>query len=135
LDEIQAAILREKLPHLNTWNAERRRIANLYNAAFESLPIISFPSIGEDYVAHLYVIRVSERDSFRDFLKNHGVASDVHYPVPDHLQLAYPDAHVPGTMFVTESASAQVVSLPCFPGMTDSEIDHVIFAVKAYFRR
>jgi dTDP-4-amino-4,6-dideoxygalactose transaminase len=122
LDEIQAAILREKLPHLNTWNAERRRIANLYNAAFESLPIISFPSIGEDYVAHLYVIRVSERDSFRDFLKNHGVASDVHYPVPDHLQLAYPDAHVLNDVCYRICGTSGKFAV--FSGMIDSEIDH-----------
>lgn len=135
LDEIQAAILREKLQHLNTWNAERRRIACLYNAAFESLPIISIPAIGEDYVAHLYVMRVNERDAFRDFLKAKGIATDVHYPIPDYLQTAYPHAQVVGGMQVTDAASRSVVSLPCFPGLSDSEIDRVIAAVIAFFQR
>lgn len=135
LDEMQAAILREKLPHLDAWNAERRRIASLYNAAFESLPIISIPAVGEDYVAHLYVMRVNERDAFRDFLKAKGIATDVHYPITDHLQTAYPDALVVGEMRVTEAASSSVVSLPCFPGLSDAEIDRVIAAVIAFFQR
>jgi dTDP-4-amino-4,6-dideoxygalactose transaminase len=135
LDEIQAAILREKLQHLNTWNAERRRIASAYNAAFETLPVISIPAIGEDYVAHLYVIRINERDAFRDFLKAKNIATDVHYPIPDHLQTAYPNACVVGEMGITEAASSSVVSLPCFPGLSDAEIDRVIAAVKAFFQR
>ena len=135
LDEIQAAILNEKLPHLDAWNSERRHIASLYNAAFACLQIISLPTIGEDYVAHLYVIRVNNRDAFRDFLKAEGVATDVHYPIPDHLQSAYPNACVVGPMCATEAASTSVVSLPCFPGLTVSEIDRVIAAVEMYFER
>lgn len=132
LDEMQAAILREKLPHLDRWNAERRRIARRYNEAFSDLPLRCPASVGDDYVAHLYVLRISGRDAFRAFLREHGVTTDVHYPVPDHHQAAY--ASPAGSCLpVTEAACGEVVSLPCFPGMTDKEVEHVSHAVRLYF--
>lgn len=132
LDEIQAAILREKLPHLANWNNERRRIAQRYNDAFAALPVERPCSIAEDYVAHLYVLRVKDRNTFREFLKERGVTTDVHYPIPDHSQSAYPYS---GTlqMNITESACASVVSLPCFPGLTEIEVERVVAAVLEYF--
>lgn len=135
LDEMQAAILNEKLPLLDRWNAERRSIASRYNAAFAAFPILALPAIGDDYVAHLYVIRIEGRDAFREFLKEQGVATDAHYPIPDHRQPAYPGARIAGALPVTEAASQTVVSLPCFPGMSDEQVEQVIAAVSAYFRR
>lgn len=135
LDEIQAAILREKLPRLENWNKERRQIAMRYNAAFASLPVRSPISVEEDYVAHLYILRVSERDAFRNFLKSYGIATDIHYPIPDHLQPAYQDAMVAEPLCVTEAAGQTVVTLPCYPGLTDPEIERVIKAVQEFFRR
>ena len=135
LDEMQAAILREKLPRLDSWNAGRRGIAESYGKAFADLPLISLPAVGEDYVAHLYVMRVRERDAFREFLRERGVATDVHYPIPDHLQPAYPVAVTAGTLRVTEAACATVVSLPCFPGLGQPEVDRVVEAVRAFFKR
>lgn len=132
LDEMQAAILREKLPHLDRWNAERRQIARRYNQAFSSLPLRCPASVDEDYVAHLYVLRLAERDDLRAFLKEQGVTTDVHYPVPDHQQKAYASPVAP-PLPVTEEACAQVVSLPCFPGMTEEEVGHVSHAVRRYF--
>ena len=134
LDEIQAAVLREKLAHLAQWNAQRRDIARRYNAAFASLPVRCPCSTGEDYVAHLYVLRVEGRESFREFLKARGVTTDVHYPIPDHRQPAYrvPDI---AAMEVTESACASVVSLPCYPGLTEAEVERVIAAVREYFQQ
>jgi len=132
LDEMQAAILRDKLPHLNRWNAERRHIARRYNQAFSGLPLRCPASLGDDYVAHLYVVRLAGRDDFRAFLKEHSIVTDVHYPVPDHLQAAYAsptDAALP----VTEDACNTVVSLPCFPGMTDEEVERVSRVVCLYF--
>ena len=133
LDEIQAAILREKLPHLAAWNNERRRIAQRYNDAFAALPIERPCSIGEDYVAHLYVLRVKDRNTFREFLKVRGIATDVHYPIPDYKQPAYALSGVV-QLDVTESACESVVSLPCFPGMTDIEVDRVVAAVLEYYQ-
>lgn len=135
LDEMQAAILNEKLPHLDAANAERRRIAGRYNAAFAALPALALPAVGDDYVAHLYVLRIAEREAFRAFLKGEGVASDAHYPIPDHQQPAYPGARVAGSLRVTEAASASVVSLPCYPGMADDDVASVTAAVLAYFQR
>lgn len=133
LDEIQAAVLREKLPHLAKWNSERRHIAQRYNEAFASLPITRPCSTGEDYVAHLYVLRVKDRQSFREFLKERGIATDIHYPTPDHRQPAYPFTDV--TLDVTESVCSSVVSLPCFPGLTEVEVERVIDAVLEYFQQ
>lgn len=132
LDEIQAAILRLKLPLLDKWNNERRSIASAYCAAFANLPIQMPASLGEDFVAHLFVIRVENRDDFISFLKQHGVSTDVHYPVPDHWQTAYePEEtfHLP----VTERACSGLVSLPCFPGLTEDQVTYVVNTVRSYF--
>ena len=134
LDEMQAAVLREKLPHLARWNNERRRIAQRYNEAFASLPIARPCSTGEDYVAHLYVLRVNDRQSFRGFLKDRGIATDIHYPIPDHQQPAYPFTEAT-QLDVTETACSSVVSLPCFPGLTEVEVKRVIDAVLEYFQQ
>ncbi|EIF33052.1 putative PLP-dependent enzyme possibly involved in cell wall biogenesis [Burkholderia sp. Ch1-1] len=137
MDELQAAILREKLPHLNDWNSQRRAVARRYNAAFNDLPVKAASSVDADYVAHLYVIRVRNRDSFRAHLGEQQIATEVHYPIPDHLQAVYtgrsvsPRQHLP----VTEQSAAEIVTLPCFPGMTEAQVDRVIESVCAYFKR
>lgn len=134
LDEIQAAVLREKLERLAQWNNERRDIARRYNAAFASLPVQCPCSTDEDYVAHLYVLRVPDRQPFRESLKAGGIATDVHYPIPDHRQPAYPFSDL-AQLDVTESACSSVVSLPCFPGMTEVEVERVIAAVLEWFKQ
>lgn len=134
LDEIQAAILRVKLPMLDQWNAERRAIAQKYCEAFASLPIQLPASLGDDFVAHLFVVRVETRDAFMLYLKQHGISTDIHYPVPDHWQTAYV-LNEPFNLPVTEMASYQLVSLPCFPGLTIDEVDHVIEVVFSYFEQ
>lgn len=133
LDELQAAILRAKLPRLDQWNADRRDIASRYNEAFASLPVLCPPSSGEEYVAHLYVLKVEQRNEFRDFLKMHHIATDIHYPIPDYLQNAYKCCQQKGALPITEEACDTVVSLPCFPGMDDAEVEQVIDAVRQYF--
>lgn len=135
LDEMQAAILRDKLPSLDGWNAERRRIATRYNKAFADLPLTLPSSIGEDFVAHLYVLRAEARDAFRQHMTANGVATDIHYPVPDHRQRAYPHAKTIGELTNTDAASETVVTLPCFPGLTDLEVAVVIEAVRSFFKR
>lgn len=132
LDEMQAVVLREKLPYLDRWNEERRKIARQYNEAFSGLSVRCPPSLSEDYVAHLYVLRVKHRSKFRKFFTNKGIATDVHYPIPDHLQPAYQCEQIAGSLPVTEEACNSVVTLPCFPGMTDAEISRVIEAVVAW---
>lgn len=132
LDEMQAAILRVKLPLLNAWNEQRRSIAQRYNAAFASLDMQLPASTGDDYVAHLYVVRVKARTEFAAALKERLVSTDIHYPIADHKQPAYNVAPTQ-SLTVTEQACNTVISLPCFPGLTDEEVDRVIDAVKAFF--
>ena len=134
LDEMQAAILREKLTHLERQNTERRDIARKYNKAFEKFPLICPISLDDDYVAHLYVVQVSKRDEFRSFLNEQGIMTDTHYPIPDHLQKAYVCEQKIGSLPLTEAACDKVVSLPCFPGMAGEDVERVISVVTLYFK-
>jgi dTDP-3-amino-2,3,6-trideoxy-4-keto-D-glucose/dTDP-3-amino-3,4,6-trideoxy-alpha-D-glucose/dTDP-2,6-dideoxy-D-kanosamine transaminase len=124
MDEMQAAVLRAKLPCLDAWNARRREIAKAYDAA---LGIDSAP--GENYVAHLYVMRTGARDDVRAALSHSGIATDIHYPVPDHLQNAAPrsDVHLPAT----EQAAREVLTLPCYPELKLEEVSAVSTALAA----
>lgn len=132
LDEIQAAFLREKLPSLDQDNAARRAIAERYNSGFADLDIVIPSCIDERYVAHLYVLRVADRTAFADYLKSYGVSTDVHYPIADHHQSAYHSV-TPFALSETEQACGSVISLPCYPGLTEHEVDHVIAIVRSYF--
>lgn len=132
LDEIQAAILREKLPYLDEGNEERRSIARQYNTAFSDLPI-TCPQVGEDHVVHLYVVRLDNRDALCKHLKNREITAAIHYPIPDHLQRAYPCVQKKGMLPVTENACDNVLSLPCYPGLEPVQINQVIDAVTDYF--
>lgn len=132
LDEMQAAILREKLPHLDRWNAARRAIAARYNAAFAGLPMTLPASVGEDYVAHLYVVRVDDREGFRETMRGAGIGTDVHYPIADHRQPAYEGWGSGFPLATTEHACDHVVTLPCFPGLADADVERVVAAVQAW---
>lgn len=133
LDEMQAAILRVKLPLLDSWNEQRRDIANRYNSAFATLAFDALPSVDDSYAGHLYVARIQNREAFRAFLKAQGVSTDVHYPVPDYQQVAYQQPKISGSVEVTDALCKTLVTLPCFPGMTDEEVESVILAVKQFF--
>lgn len=133
LDEIQAAALNEKLPSLDRQNKERREIALRYRDAFQDFPIQLQASFGEDHVTHLFVIRLRERDALRAYLQAKGIGCEVHYPVPDHLQQVA-RAGSAGTLPHTERACAQVLSLPCYPGMPEQHVEEVIGAVAAFFQ-
>ncbi len=132
LDELQAAVLSAKLPLLDEVNARRRAIAARYGAAFAHLPLQAPGAGAEDYVAHLYVVRSAQREALRAHLGAHGIASDVHYPIADHQQPVQAPAYAGVRLPVTESACAQVLTLPCFPGMTDEQVDRVIAAVLSF---
>lgn len=130
LDEIQAAVLRVKLQHLEKWNDARRAIATFYTEAFQGIALTCPAIAGPEYVAHLYVVRSTKRDALRENLKAAGIATDVHYPVPDHLQETargepWASVHLP----VTEECCRQAFTLPCFPEMSRSEMERVAGAV------
>jgi dTDP-4-amino-4,6-dideoxygalactose transaminase len=128
MDELQAAALRAKLPRLDGWNRRRREIAARYAATIRHPGIILPPPIADESgVAHLYVVRAKERESLRVHLAQAGVATDIHYPVPDHRQ---PGAGrtPPQGLPHTERACEEVLSLPCYPELTPAEIDAVAAA-------
>ena len=131
LDELQAAVLAAKLPRLDAANAERRAIAKRYNKAFSGVPLKLPVSVGADYVAHLYVIRCEQRDALRAHLAHRGIASEIHYPVPDHHQQVVSDSPKV-SLPVTEAVCRQALSLPCFPGLLDEQVDRVIGAVHEF---
>ncbi len=131
LDELQAAILRVKLRTLDADNARRRRLAALYDAMLASAPVtrpVAMP-YGEP-VYHLYVIRSSHRDDLQAHLRQRGIGSLVHYPVPIHLQPAYRGRlGNTGSFPHAERAAAEVLSLPLYPELAEAEIEQVADAV------
>lgn len=132
LDEMQAATLNVMLPHLDGWNARRRDIANQYSQLIRNPAIDTPPVSGSEYVAHLYVVRTNRREELRAHLLANGIASDVHYPVPDHRQPCFAGGHADVSLPHTEQDAGQVLSLPCFPELTDDEVDIVVNACNRF---
>jgi len=139
LDEIQAAILRIKLRHLDEWNARRQAIAVRYNELFAGTDIIT-PEIpaGGRHVFYCYAIRVTggRRDALRAHLTERGIGTQIHYPVPIHMQeaaqfLGYRKGDLP----VTEKVAGEVLSLPMYPELTDAQIDRVATGVTEFMRK
>jgi dTDP-4-amino-4,6-dideoxygalactose transaminase len=127
LDEIQAAVLRVRLPKLDEQNRLRRKIARRYATALSSSPVRMAQDGGGDFVAHLTVIRTSRRTEFAEALRERGVSTATHYPIPDHRQeiVGTPAVALP----VTEAACEQVLTLPCFAELEHEEIDTVCAAL------
>jgi dTDP-4-amino-4,6-dideoxygalactose transaminase len=137
LDEIQAAILRVKLRHLDAWNARRREIASMYKAGLKGADA-TCPVERSDgqHVYHLYVIRSKRRDALQADLKAKGVGTQIHYPIPVHLHEAYADLGFgPGSFPMAEEAAREVLSIPIFPELTDEEVGRVIAAIQGFPRR
>jgi dTDP-4-amino-4,6-dideoxygalactose transaminase len=133
LDEIQAAILRVKLPRLDQWNARRRDVIDRYRRSSPSTIVL--PDVaGPDTVAHLCVARCSERASLANWLAECRIASEIHYPLPDHQQsaLAGKFRTVPGGLPETERLAGEILTLPCFPELEEDEIAHVCASLAAF---
>lgn len=132
LDEMQAAVLRVFLPHLEQANNTRRKIATAYQHGIQH-PQVMLPVVGaEDYVAHLYVVQTAQRQSLRTHLAACSVGSDIHYPVPDHRQPFLGQQFAQTALLNTEKLAAEVLSLPCYPEMTEQQIKHVIESVNSW---
>ncbi|RJX34027.1 MAG: DegT/DnrJ/EryC1/StrS family aminotransferase [Desulfarculus sp.] len=126
LDEIQAAMLRVKLPHLDQWNQARRQVAGWYHQRLAGLCGLPEDAPGNLHVYHLYVIRTARRDDLGSHLARHGVQTLIHYPVPVHLQKAYADlGYTVGDLPATEQAAREILSLPMHPAMTQEQVDLV----------
>jgi len=127
LDELQAAILRVKLRHLDAWNERRRALATLYNQLLASSAVTtpSEPAYSR-HVYHLYVIQSERRAALQAHLQAHGVGTLVHYPVPVHRQPAYASlGYAPGSLPATERAAGRILSLPLYPELTEEEVRSV----------
>ena len=132
LDEVQAAILRVKLKHIDDYNVKRRVNAMLYNKYFLA-PGIQTPSEmrGAKHVYHQYTIRINDRDKVKKALDAAKVSNMIYYPVPLHLQAAYRCLNMkPGSLPVTERAADEVLSLPMYPELNEEQIKSVADAVK-----
>lgn len=134
LDELQAAVLAAKLPHLTRWNAARRALAARYAELLAGLPL-ELPPADDDAAQscwHLYVVQVAEREAVRARLAAAGVRTDVHYPTPVHLQPAYARfGNGPGSLPASEHLAATALTLPFFPGLTPREQEQVAEALHA----
>jgi len=133
LDEIQAAILRVKLPYLDEWNERRRSIAQAYEAGLPSSVIKPQEVPGAKHVYHLYVIRTAERDRLHAWMESKGIATGMHYPTPIHLQEAYQCYYGNSTFLpVTEKVTEEILSLPMYPELTTEEIGYVCDCVRDF---
>lgn len=134
LDEIQAAFLSAKLPHLDRMNEERRRIAKKYSAGITNPKVIT--PVVKDFcipVWHIYGVRCAERDALEEFLNEKGIGTNKHYPIPMHMQECYKDLGIAhGALPIAEEISSTELSLPMYYGMTDEEVQYVIDAINAF---
>lgn len=132
LDTVQAVVLSAKLSYLAEWNETRSVAAKRYEQLLGDLEVVSLPEVldGNTHVWHVYVIRVPDRDRVLRELHAAGVGAGIHYPVPMHLQGALADLGCgPGDFPVAEKAAAEILSLPIFPGITESQQEYVAHAL------
>jgi dTDP-4-amino-4,6-dideoxygalactose transaminase len=134
LDELQAAFLSAKLPHLDRMNRDRQRTAGLYTEGIRNPKVIT-PFVPEEVVPvwHIYAVRCEERDALEKHLKEKGIGTNKHYPIPMHMQVCYKDLGIPeGALPIAERISATELSLPLYYGMTEDEIGYVIDAINEF---
>jgi dTDP-4-amino-4,6-dideoxygalactose transaminase/acetyltransferase-like isoleucine patch superfamily enzyme len=140
LDALQAALLREKLPHVERWTAARRRNAELYGQIFASAALdpgdLAYPrELPEGHVFHQYVIRTPRRDALRTHLARRGIATEVYYPVPLPLQPVFaPMGHREGSFPAAERASREALSLPIFPELGEARVTRVAKEIVTFLR-
>jgi dTDP-4-amino-4,6-dideoxygalactose transaminase/O-antigen ligase len=129
LDELQAVVLRAKLPRLAAWNEARRTAAQRYNELLADVEEVTIPQTmpGNEHVWHLYVIRIPRRDHVARWLADEGVQAAIHYPHPVHLQPAFRSlGYGPGDFPVAESAAREILSLPLYPQITAGQQRYVV---------
>jgi dTDP-4-amino-4,6-dideoxygalactose transaminase len=135
LDEVQAAILRVKLKHLDEDNSKRMRLAEIYNEELSlSTANLILPKQRENstHVYHLYVIRSAKRDELLSFLKEKGIHALIHYPVPVHLQPAYKSLQGCDKLPETEQIAKEIISLPIYPELSEYDLQTVVKVVNEF---
>lgn len=134
LDELQAAFLAAKLPHLERMNKERRRIADRYLTQIQN-PKVVLPTVNEHCVPvwHIFGVRCQERDRLEKHLNDKGILTNKHYPIPMHLQECYQNlGFVKGDYPIAEEISSTELSIPMYYGITDEEIQYVIDSINEF---
>ncbi|MBD2715735.1 DegT/DnrJ/EryC1/StrS family aminotransferase [Microvirga sp. STR05] len=135
LDELQAAVLRVKLPYLAEWTAQRQQIASWYHAYLSDVPELILPVTANDstHVFHLYVVRSSRREALQQHLAMQGIGTLIHYPVPPHMQPAYATlGYHPGDFPIAEELAATALSLPLWPGLTEQQVKRVSEVIRGF---
>jgi dTDP-4-amino-4,6-dideoxygalactose transaminase len=138
LDALQAVVLSAKLPHLAAWSAKRRSNAAYYNAAFADLAGVTTPYVdpANESIFNQYTIRSDRRDALQAFLKERQIGTSIYYPLPLHLQPCFEYlGYKRGACPEAERAANEVLSLPIFPELTQSQLDEVIEGVRAFHGR
>ncbi|MBE0670982.1 MAG: DegT/DnrJ/EryC1/StrS family aminotransferase [Anaerolineales bacterium] len=138
LDEMQAAFLRVKLKHLDEWNMRRTKIASTYLDSLGQLTDLILPSVLDSTEPswHIFPVRHSRRDDLQKYLKNKGVDTLIHYPVPPHLSGAYADLNMPkGTFPIAEKIASSELSLPMGPHLTLDEVGYITNAIREYIAK
>jgi dTDP-4-amino-4,6-dideoxygalactose transaminase len=136
-NEIQAAVGRQQLKRLEGFNESRRQIARWYSDGLKGLPMIT-PKVQDwaEPVFHLYVIQTSKRDSLATYLKERGIQTGIHYPVPCHLQPAVQNTLGPQpNLERTEEAAKKILSLPIYPELEKEKVDFVCATIKEFFNK
>ncbi|SFQ62018.1 DegT/DnrJ/EryC1/StrS family aminotransferase [Hymenobacter arizonensis] len=135
LDELQAALLRVKLPKLTSWTRQRQEIADWYGHHLSGIEDLQLPYVAEGatHVFHLYVVHTSRRDALQQHLTALGIGTLIHYPVPPHRQEAYQYLALPAGAFpIAEELAATCLSLPMWPGMTEELVIAVASAIRSF---
>lgn len=138
LDTINAAILSMKLPYIDGWNKKRREHAKQYTKLLKNISDIVLPTEEKNryHIYHLYVIETKKRDKLQKFLKQNGIETIIHYPIPIHLQKAYhKDGFKIGDYPITEEKAKQILSLPMYPELESQEITYVCNKIKEFFEK
>jgi len=137
LDALQAAILSVKLRYLEKWTENRCNNAKIYSELLKGIDSILTPKedFSAKHVYHLFVIRAKERNSLQKMLKEEGISTGIHYPIPLHLQRAYQYLNLKkGTYPVTESVSSEILSLPIYPELTEDQIKYVVNKILNFYK-
>ncbi len=136
LDTLQGAILHAKLPHLEDWTHARRKHAAHYTRSLRDVVTTPREGEGRRHVYHVYSIRTGRRDDLRKHLEAAGVSTNIHYPIPVHLQPAYRFLGIQrGTLPVTESSADHILSLPMYPDLTEEQVDFVCDRALEFFKK
>jgi dTDP-4-amino-4,6-dideoxygalactose transaminase len=138
LDEIQAAVLSVKLSYLDQWNAERIKIADAYTEQLYKVEELTLPLTHPNatHVFHQYVIRTNKRDELQSYLKEHGIETLIHYPIPPHMQECYANLGIKkGELPIAEGMANSVLSLPIYPGLSEGDVQRVSQGIKSFFER